>query len=376
MTALNTSPAATLDVAGAVRDRYSAAAEQAEAALCCPVDYDAQYLRIIPDEILEKDYGCGDPSKWVQPGDRVLDLGSGGGKICYIAAQVVGAEGSVIGVDVNDEMLAMARRHRPAIAETLGYDNVSFRRGRIQDLGLDLDRLDAVLAQQPAVDAAAWLQLLAETDRLRREAPMIPDGSVDVVVSNCVLNLVAEDDRRQLFAEIARVLAPGGRAVISDIVADQEVPAHLKADAELWSGCLSGAFEEAAFLRAFEEAGLAGVELVARQSEAWQVIEGITFRSATVRAWKPLGTTTPDPDAADGTEVIYRGPWAAVMDETGLELVRGERHPVTRAQAARLSGQPFAGHLVQIAADGQSVAGEPVELLPMLGDCCGDTGCC
>ena len=371
MTVLN----APLDVSEAVRERYSAAAEQQEAALCCPVDYDAAYLKIIPDEILEKDYGCGDPSKWVQPGDRVLDLGSGGGKICYIAAQVVGETGSVVGVDVNDEMLAMAKRHQPAIAETLGYDNVRFCRGRIQDLGLDLDRLDHLLAEQPAVDAAAWMQLQSETERLRREAPMIPDGSVDVVVSNCVLNLVAESDRRQLFAEIARVLAPGGRAVISDIVSDQVVPEHLKADADLWSGCLSGAFEEAAFLRAFEQAGLGGIELVARQSEPWQTIEGIEFRSVTVRAYKPLGTTTPDPDEYDGSKVIYRGPWAAVMDEHGLELPRGERVDVTRSQAARLSGAPFSGHVVQLAADGQTRT-EPVELLPMLGDCCGDTGCC
>ena len=367
----------TLNVAEAVRERYSAAADQAEAALCCPIDYDAEYLKIIPDEILQKDYGCGDPSKWVQPGDRVLDLGSGGGKICYIAAQVVGESGSVVGVDINDDMLAMARRHRPAIAETLGYDNVSFRRGRIQDLALDLDSLDSLLAQQPAVDSAAWLQLLDQTDQLRRERPMIPDGSIDVVVSNCVLNLVAEADRRQLFAEIARVLAPGGRAVISDIVSDQVVPEVLKADADLWSGCLSGAFQEEAFLQAFEAAGLAGVELVARQSEAWQTIEGIEFRSATVRAYKPLGTTAAAPDDYAGDQVIYRGPWAAVMDETGLELSRGQRVDVTRAQAARLSGPPFAGHVVALDNAGQTKPSDAsVEMLPMLGDCCGDTGCC
>ncbi|MCP4508894.1 MAG: methyltransferase, partial [Fuerstiella sp.] len=90
-----------MNVDGAVRDRYSNAAQAAEASLCCPVSYDAQYLEAIPPEIIERDYGCGDPSKYLQPGDHVLDLGSGGGKICYIASQVVGPDGYVVGVDIN-----------------------------------------------------------------------------------------------------------------------------------------------------------------------------------------------------------------------------------------------------------------------------------
>ena len=89
----------SLNVDEAVRNRYGAAAEAAEPALCCPVSYDTQYLKVIPEEIIERDYGCGDPSKQLQPGDHVLDLGSGGGKICYIASQVVGGEGSVCSED-------------------------------------------------------------------------------------------------------------------------------------------------------------------------------------------------------------------------------------------------------------------------------------
>ena len=100
------------------------------------MDYDAKYLEIIPPEIIERDYGCGDPSKYVEPGDTVLDLGSGGGKICYIAAQVVGSEGKVIGVDCNDDMLGLARTYQSQIAETLGYANVEFHKGKIQDLSL------------------------------------------------------------------------------------------------------------------------------------------------------------------------------------------------------------------------------------------------
>src|SRR5262245_46763488 len=95
---------ATLDTEKAVRERYSGGAQAKEDALCCPVSYDPQYLKALPDEILERDYGCGDPSQYVKRGETVLDLGSGAGKICYIASQVAGPEGRVIGVDMNDDM--------------------------------------------------------------------------------------------------------------------------------------------------------------------------------------------------------------------------------------------------------------------------------
>ncbi len=107
-----------LNTESTVRERYSSAAHQREPELCCPVDYDRQYLEIIPQEVIDRDYGCGDPSKYVRPGETVLDLGSGGGKICFIAAQVVGKTGSVIGVDMNDEMLELARRCQPTVMDT------------------------------------------------------------------------------------------------------------------------------------------------------------------------------------------------------------------------------------------------------------------
>src|SRR5438067_11087573 len=117
-----------------VRNRYSAAARAPDTALCCPVEYDRRYLEVIPAEVIEKDYGCGDPSRYVKPGETALDLGSGAGKICFIAAQVVGAKGKVIGVDMTGEMLAVARRNAPLVVDRIGYANVEFRRGRIQDL--------------------------------------------------------------------------------------------------------------------------------------------------------------------------------------------------------------------------------------------------
>ena len=105
----------------AVRARYSAAALEKEAALCCPVDYDPQYLKLIPQEVLERDYGCGDPSRYAREGDVVLDLGSGAGKICFIASQVVGSEGRVIGVDMTDDMLEVAKIMRPLTERPLWF---------------------------------------------------------------------------------------------------------------------------------------------------------------------------------------------------------------------------------------------------------------
>src|SRR5260370_10753595 len=114
-------PAQAIDPERAVRERYSAGAKQKQAALCCPVSYDSDYLKVIPEEILERDYGCGDPTRYLAPGDRVLDLGSGSGKICYIASQIVGREGAVVGVDGNLEMLKLARRHPQAVGDDIAY---------------------------------------------------------------------------------------------------------------------------------------------------------------------------------------------------------------------------------------------------------------
>src|SRR5947199_10487416 len=125
-------------VEAAVKERYAAGAQAQEAALCCPVDYDQRYLQIIPQEVIERDYGCGDPSRYVRRGETVLDLGSGSGKICYIASQIVGAEGRVIGVDANHEMLALARQWRAEVGARIGWHNVEFRPGHSQDLTLVL----------------------------------------------------------------------------------------------------------------------------------------------------------------------------------------------------------------------------------------------
>ncbi len=333
-----------LAVEEAVRERYSAGAQEREEALCCPIDYDPQYLQVIPQEVLDRDYGCGDPSRYVRPGDTVLDLGSGGGKICFIASQVVGKEGRVIGVDVNDEMLELAEKSAPVVAKAVGYDNVEFRRGRIQDLALPLDDVNAYLAANPVRSAAEAEALEDELARLRREKTLVEDESVDIIVSNCVLNLVKSEHKRQLIQEMFRVLKVGGRIAVSDIVSDEVVPEHLRNDAHLWSGCISGAFHEQEILRELEEAGFHGIAIDSWAEETFQVVEGIEFRSVTITAHK--GKQGPCFEANQA--VIYAGPWSEVKDDDGHVFRRGERVAVCAKTYGLLTGEPYGEQVIGI----------------------------
>jgi len=223
------------------------------------VGFDPSLLEVIPKEVIERDYGCGNPTHWVREGDTVLDLGSGSGKNAFICAQIAGRSGRVIGIDRNHDMLALARGAAPLVAAKLGFANVSFVEGAIEDLG-------------PISGGGSAL---------------VADESVDLVLSNCVLNLVNPAARSHLLKEIRRVLRPGGRIAISDIVCDREVPLALQQDPELWSGCISGAWQEDAFLADFRVLGLEDVCYADRSETPWKIVEGIAFRSVTVTAHLP-----------------------------------------------------------------------------------------
>ncbi|MGN6732475.1 MAG: methyltransferase domain-containing protein, partial [Candidatus Binatia bacterium] len=145
----NTGNGQTINHEAAVLERYGAAAKKVESCLCLSSSYSESLLKVIPGEILEKDYGCGDPSCYVKPGETVVDLGSGSGKACYIISQIVGAHGKVIGVDFNPPMITLARKYQKSVGDKFGYHNVEFRRGKIQDLRTDLDLIDGFLAKNP-----------------------------------------------------------------------------------------------------------------------------------------------------------------------------------------------------------------------------------
>lgn len=330
-----------------VKERYAAGAQAVEPELCCPVDYDASLLEILPQEIIDKDYGCGDPSRYVQEGDVVLDLGSGGGKICYMAAQLTGPKGRVIGVDMTDDMLALARKYQGEMAEKLGGDRVAFKKGYIQDLALDLEALERFQAENPGKDPADWIA------NQKKNAPLIADDSVDLVVSNCVLNLVDDAQKAQLIEGIFRVLKPGGRIAISDIVCDENPPESMKKDPELWSGCISGAYQERAFVEAFQQAGFIGAVLDKWDDAPWQTVESIEFRSVTVTATKPPAGENRDL----GHAAIYRGPFAEVADEVGNRFPAGARIAVSEETFARLGAAPFKDQFVLLS-PGEALSGE------------------
>jgi ubiquinone/menaquinone biosynthesis C-methylase UbiE len=341
-----------LDFEEAVLHRYESAAKETEVGLCVPVSYDSSLLKVIPEEVIEKDYGCGNPSQYVREGETVLDLGSGSGKACYIISQIVGPRGRVIGIDFNEEMLALARKYQETVGKKLGYHNVEFHRGKIQDLRVNLDLIDQYLGSNPVRSSTDLIRLREFERKISFEDPMIPDATIDVIVSNCVLNLVRPEDKKELFSEMYRVLKRGGRVIISDIVSDEPVPGHLKNDPDLWSGCVSGALEEEEFFCSFEEAGFYGMHVEEMRSEPYQTVEGIEFRSITVSAYKGKE----GPCIERNQAVIYRGPWKQVVDDDNHVLPRGVRIAVCDKTSQIYSKPPYQNQFIPI---------QPMEEIPL-----------
>lgn len=229
---------------------------------CCPPDAvpDAHkpILAQLPDEVLDRFYGCGSPIPPALDGCTVLDLGCGTGRDAFIAAHLVGPTGRVIGVDMTEAQIDVARRHEAAVAERFGYDapNTSFRTGMIEDL------------------AAAG----------------IADASIDVVISNCVLNLAS--DKRAVFSEILRVLKPGGELYVADIFADRRIPDALAHDPVLRGECLGGAMYTEDFRRLMADLGVRDVRTVTEHAvevddeEIAAMLGATRFTSKTVRAFK------------------------------------------------------------------------------------------
>ena len=288
-----------------VSDRYAKAASTGEQ-MCCPTSYDMANLRsFIPEEVLKISYGCGTPAglKTVSPGETVLDIGSGGGIDCFEASRLVGPAGSVIGLDMTDTMLEIARRNAPIVAANLGYagSNVEFRKG---------------LADAMPVD----------------------DNRIDLIISNCVINLAP--DKRKVFSEMFRVAKPGGRFTISDIVSDQPVPQYLVHDAQKWGDCLSGALTLKSYMDGLGEAGFLGIHLI--KSSPWQVIDGVHFFSVTLTGYKL-------PTESAGSTVRYAtlcGPFSRVVDERETSYQRGIPQPIGSEAAALLRLSPLAPHFV------------------------------
>jgi SAM-dependent methyltransferase len=236
------------EIHSTVASRYTEAARNPQKDLCCPTGYSDYDLQKIPGNSISISYGCGNPTAFanLKEGNTVLDLGSGGGIDCFIAAKSVGRTGRVIGVDMTDEMLDRANDNNEKMTKILGYDVVEFRKGLMEDLPVEGD-------------------------------------SIDLVISNCVINL--SPDKSKVFSEIFRVLKKGRRFSISDIVSNERLTDEMKDDDELWSVCISGALTRDEFLMVMRDAGFKDVTI--EKSTKWKEVEGIGFYSITVKGRKP-----------------------------------------------------------------------------------------
>jgi len=269
-----------MDVKDAVREKYAQAAIRvtsgAGGGSCCadsccgasadPITsniYDAKQIADMPAEAIEASLGCGNPTALAElhPGEIVLDLGSGGGIDVLLSAKRVAPTGKAYGLDMTDEMLALARENQ----RKAGVENVEFLKGEIENIPL-------------------------------------PDDSVDVIISNCVINLSGDKDR--VFAEAFRVLRPGGRFAVSDVVVQGDVPAEFRRNVELWVGCIAGALERDDYVSKLVRAGFESVRVQPtrvyniEEARAFLSGEGVDvdaaaplvrdrFMSAFIRAQKP-----------------------------------------------------------------------------------------
>lgn len=285
---------AQVDGHTAVGKFYAGAAANPREEIRNPVLYPEELIGHVPEEARIRSYGCGSPvvDAAPQPGDVVVDLGSGTGVECFIAARLVGPDGRVIGVDMLDVMLDLARRGAEQVERRLGFRNIEFRKGYLETLPLE-------------------------------------DQSVDLVLSNCVLNLAT--NKRRVFAEIFRVLKPAARLMISDVVCETEPNAEIRNDDSLRGECIAGALTQRDLFGLLDEAGF--VATYALKRFPYRVVQGHPFYSLTFEAMKPGASAT--------KTVMYRGPEAALLTASGQLLPAGTTCRIAGGGPTRSGGDLF-----------------------------------
>ncbi len=302
-----------------VREFYGQAALAAKKDIVNPLAPAQKKADFIPENSRKRSYGCGSPvtDAKPQPGETLVDLGSGSGVECFMAAAAVGAKGQVFGIDMTDEMLRLATTSKKEVTARLGYDNVEFRQGFLEQIPLET-------------------------------------ACADIVISNCVINL--SPDKRKTYREIFRVLKPGGRMVISDIITDTAIPPGIKNNVVYRGECLGGAMQQEELVAMLETAGFAAVRLLKRFP--YRQVEGMDFFSLTYQAQRPgqeeravaknigrpasvHGTSDKQPSAAIGRSCVYRGPYGAIFTESGILLVKGRRTAIPDADIGLLDDSVF-----------------------------------
>ncbi len=277
-----------------IKEFYADAVADSKTDILNPVCYEDALIAHIPEKYRFRGYGCGSPimDADIQDGDAVVDLGCGGGVECFIASRLTGPGGRVVGIDMLDPMLALAGEAKPLVAEYLRYDNVEFKKGYLEALPLE-------------------------------------ENAMTVAISNCVMNLSV--DKRKAYAEIFRVLRPGGRMVISDVVCDSEPDPAIRNDEVLKGECIAGALTIPHLVSLLEETGFEAMMLIKRFP--YRQVDGHPFYSLTYSAIKP--------ETADQVDVVYRGPLPFLMTQKGLLLHKGIGVKLDRSEADRLGDQIF-----------------------------------
>ena len=277
-----------------VKDFYREAVGDARQDILNPVCHEETLMAHIPEEFRFRGYGCGSPvtEAALAPGEHVVDLGCGSGVESFIAARLVGPAGRATGVDMLDPMLDLAKRGAAAVVRNLGYRNLAFEKGQLENLPLE-------------------------------------DSSVDAVLSNCVMNLSVH--KRRAYGEIFRVLRPGGRLVISDVVCETEPGAAIRNDEVLRGECIAGALTEKDLVGILQESGLTDIRFIKRFP--YRTVKGHPFFSLTYEAFKPSG------DAP--VRVMYRGPSVAAVTDSGQWLPTGQIRSLPKSAADRLADSVF-----------------------------------
>lgn len=279
-----------------VREFYGQAALTANTDILNPLAPAQEAADFVPDSAKEHSYGCGSPVTDGAPkkGETLVDLGSGGGIECFMASDSVGKTGQVYGIDMTDEMLQLANGAKKEVADRLGYQNVEFKKGFLEQIPLE-------------------------------------DEQADVVISNCVINL--SPDKRMTYQEIYRILKPGGRLVVSDIITDTAIPATIRNNVRYRGECLGGAMQQEELVAMMEAAGFTSIRFIKRFP--YRQVEGMDFFSLTYEAVKPV--IMPD----EQVQAIYRGPHGAIYTETGTLLVKGRVSVITAQEASLLDDSVF-----------------------------------
>ncbi len=276
----------------AVKSYYTEAALTTKEDILNPACYPPAMMEHIPEDLRFRGYGCGSPvlDAALKPGQTVLDLGCGRGVECFLAARKVGPEGRVIGIDMLDPMLEIARQGAKRVANRLEYNNLEFRKGYLETLPLD-------------------------------------ENSADVILSNCVLNL--STDKRRTFAEILRVLKPGGRVVVSDVVTETVPDATILNDDVLRGECIAGAMTHRDLAGLLDETGFRSFRILKRVP--YRCVRGHRFYSMTYEAVKPAPSTM--------TRVIYLGPMVRLQTPSGHVLLAGIPTSIPGDEARQLGKQ-------------------------------------